>query len=163
MSNPIIYLDIDGVLNGHERHPNGYCGMKPSALRAMNYLLAEVPEAMIVVTSAWRYLVHNQQMTVTGLESLLLTHGLACHRRIAGITGPDEPYWPPNPTEDYADPSVRVRQIEADVAERKPGRWLVLDDLPLPMDRLLKTNGGVGLTAWECLRAVEMLRGDGGV
>ncbi len=70
----ILFLDLDGVLNAHRRHANGYCGMDAPKLE----LLAGIVRATgcrIVLASAWRYLVLNGQMTLAGVGSLMLTHG----------------------------------------------------------------------------------------
>jgi hypothetical protein len=65
----IIFLDIDGVLNRHILQNNGYCGIEQPHVQALNYILAKVPEAKIVVSSAWRYMVHQQAMTLKGLST----------------------------------------------------------------------------------------------
>jgi hypothetical protein len=44
----VIFLDIDGVLNGHQKHENGYCGIYPECVTRFNRLLDAVPNAMVV-------------------------------------------------------------------------------------------------------------------
>lgn len=144
----ILYLDMDGVLNGHEKLPNGYCGTRPDCVGRFNDLLSEEPDLRIVVSSAWRYLVLNEMMTLTGFENLLLTHGLQVHKRIVGVTMRDEEFMPPSPTrQDYVELGCEVRgnQILADLLERKPAAWVVLDDLFIPVPHLVQTDGQRGL------------------
>ncbi len=86
---PIIFTDVDGCLNRHQRHGNGYCGVDADCIAHFNRVLAET-DANIVVSSAWRYLFHSGSHTLAGMESLLLTHGLNCHRRIVDVTCRDE-------------------------------------------------------------------------
>jgi hypothetical protein len=156
-----IYLDVDGVLNDHKPHPNGYCGTHAVCVARLNRLLQEVPDAQLVISSAWRYLVHKGDMTPRGLESLLMTHGLACHGRVFGVTEPDEPYMPPSPSlADYErlGCEVRARQITEHVACFKPGAWVVLDDLPVPVERLVRVDGQRGLDSKDVDAAREWLR-----
>ena len=86
--NKFLFLDVDGVLNLHEQYTNGYCGISPLFVNRLNIVLEET-NAMIVVSSAWRYLVHKGSMTLDGLENLLLTHGLNVAGKLAGITEKD--------------------------------------------------------------------------
>ena len=43
-SERLLYLDLDGVLNGHERLSNGYCGICPVNVGVFNSLLEEFPD-----------------------------------------------------------------------------------------------------------------------
>jgi hypothetical protein len=144
----LIYLDIDGVLNGHERHGNGYCGMYPERVEIFNSVLRRLPGCKIVVSSSWRYMVHGGSMNVEGLENLFKTHGLLCHGRILGITEPDT----------SAD-ELRSVQILRDVSGRNPERWAAIDDmrLDLPESNFVKTNGEVGIVPTDAERLVSLL------
>lgn len=157
-----LYLDIDGVLNRHDRHENGYSTMHPECLEPMNYLLRELPDMQLVVSSAWRYQVLNGHMTLKGLECLLLTHGLDCFGRIAGITCGDEAATEGEFTRKTTSPeywewlaqhghTVRARQIQQHVQEACANAfgqlaYAVVDDLDLPLKRLVKTEPNQGLT-----------------
>lgn len=86
----VIFLDIDGVLNDHRPHGNGYCGFKSECVSAFNQLLAAVPDAQIVVSSAWRYMIIGADMSRKGFEYLLLVGGVDCKGRVRGWTASDE-------------------------------------------------------------------------
>lgn len=84
----IIFLDIDGVLNGHARHPNGYCGIDPACVYRLNRIVAETG-AKVVVSSAWRYLI-GRGMNFNGFKAMLLTYGLDRAVEIIDATAEDE-------------------------------------------------------------------------
>lgn len=85
-------------------------------------------------------------MTLRGFEAMLLTHGVDCYSRVHGITAPDEKYWPEVPTiDDYADLTVRARQIQEYVQQYSPQSFVVFDDLDLPVENLVKTDPQIGL------------------
>jgi hypothetical protein len=142
----VIFLDIDGVLNGHQKHENGYCGIYPECVTRFNRLLDAVPDAMVVVSSAWRYLVHCDSMTVTGFENLLLTHGVKCQRRIFAVT-----------RRDHETNDRRENQISEWVERYSPDKWVVLDDLYLDLPQLVQTNGEIGLTDSDINEALDVL------
>ena len=83
-----LFLDIDGVLNDHTRHPNGYCGIDPACMYRLNRIVAATG-AKLVISSAWRYLL-NTAMSVDGFHYMLMTYGLATTVHISGRTGADE-------------------------------------------------------------------------
>lgn len=116
-------MDFDGSgLNGHERHPNGYCGSRPDVVARLNRVIAET-DCVLVVASAWRYLVLNGCMTVVGLENMLLTHGLDCRNRVAGVVRADAA---PDNCDRGRQISDWIRRNGADFARR----YAVLDDMP---------------------------------
>lgn len=86
----LIFLDIDGVLNGHDahRHPNGYCGIDPACVYRLNRIVAETGAA-IVLSSAWRYLI-GRGMSFAGFKAMMLTYGLDRSAQIIGATVEDE-------------------------------------------------------------------------
>lgn len=166
----LIFLDIDGVLNGHDqhRHPNGYCGISPGCVYHLNRIVRETG-AELVISSAWRYLLNNA-MSLDGFRYMLMTYGLDKDVHIQGRTARDE---------DIPD---RGAQIHAYLAGAlKLGRideYVVLDDgneeaphppatMPLSEslrrqcgDRWVQTNGKVGLTEADADRAVAILKGE---
>src|SRR4051812_40049868 len=73
----IVFLDLDGVLNGHERFENGYYGIRQENVAELNFLLKSVPTAKIVLISSWRYMLYDS-MTLDGFTNLLLSHGVNC-------------------------------------------------------------------------------------
>ncbi len=76
MRRRFIFLDIDGVLNNHERYANGYCKMNQANVQELNELLARIPDAKIVIISSWRYMIQTRSMTMEGFTNLLLSHGV---------------------------------------------------------------------------------------
>lgn len=69
-----LFLDIDGVLNAHDPHPNGYCGLHPDKVARLDRIVAETG-CRIVLASAWRYMIIEGDMTLKGFGHLLATHG----------------------------------------------------------------------------------------
>lgn len=133
-----IFLDIDGVLNGHEQHDNGCCGMRADCVERFNRILKEFTGVQIVISSAWRYLVTCNSMTPSGFESLLLTHGLNVHGRIEGFC-----------RHDYSRDEPRINVILDWLKTNAPQceSWLAIDDLFLSDDpRCIQTDEKAGLT-----------------
>lgn len=160
----LIFLDIDGVLNAHEKLPSGYRGIGRAQADQFNRILESVPDAKIVISSAWRYLVLNGSMTIKGLQYLLLTHGVHCENRIHGHTTwdgarPDDP----NNREAWAKSGLlwRKEQIGQYVIEHSPTAFVVLDDLPIDVPNLVLTDADIGLTSADADRAIAILRGAG--
>lgn len=85
----VIFLDIDGVLNGHEKWENGYCGINPFNVQELNKVLNLLPSVKLVISSSWRYMI-PEAMTLKGFEYLLLISGLNCKERLIGVTERDE-------------------------------------------------------------------------
>ncbi|RYG37367.1 hypothetical protein EON81_06910 [bacterium] len=151
----VLYLDIYGVLNAHKILPNGYCTIEPEYRDRLNRILHELPDVRIVLSSAWRYLVHGGSMTVRGLSNLMMSHGVDLYcadegmtkSRLVAVTDSDE--FTRREFGDGIDSlQLRVEQILADVRREGIGRWLAVDDLalPLPSDRFVRTCGETGLT-----------------
>lgn len=161
MREVLLFLDVDGVANGHERHTNGYCGIRPDCAERLNRILNAVPEAQLVISSSWRYLVLNGSMTLQGFENLLLTHGLSVHGRLHGVTVSDERVAGPDASlEGRAGLLVRSMQITGYAIEFRPERWCVLDDLDLPHlhGRLVRTDGERGLEDHHVDAVVALLQ-----
>lgn len=143
-----IFLDIDGVLNDHEQQDNGYCTIKPECAVRFNRILRAVPDSRIVISSAWRYLILNGGMALYGFESLLLTHGVDCFNKVAGHTRADA---------NGGEPFERVAEILEYVDENDVELFVVLDDMDLKIENLIRTNGNVGLTDADADRAIAIL------
>jgi hypothetical protein len=149
----ILFLDIDGVLNGHEQDAWGYNRIQPGPVVHLNRILAET-EARLVISSAWRYLVHSGAMTLEGFSYMLITHGIACHGRLAGITCRDEEAAP------------RGAQITRWLDEFSPHgegpAYVVIDDEDVGVTGaghpLVRTDGRVGLTHRDADAAIAALR-----
>jgi len=151
-----IFLDIDGVLNDHVPHANGYLGTRAHCVEHFNKILMYVSKAKIVVSSAWRYAVLNHEMNIEGFEFLLMTHGVDCKDRVVGTTGEDGQHGWITEQAGYDD---RARLIEKYVMKHEIMKYVVLDDMPLPLGALVQTDPSIGLTAENADRAIEILTG----
>jgi hypothetical protein len=159
----LIFLDIDGVLNGHEwDNDAGSCTIKRECVLRLNRIIRET-KARIVLSSAWRYMILGEDMTCRGFEYLLRTHG-ACGVRIIDTTRrermlpcPDAP-----PGMMLVHPGENRGDLIAEwlAAHDKPDAYVVLDD---DDDRITKqhpaviTNSETGLTDADADKAIEIL------
>lgn len=154
-SRPILFLDIDGVLNRIDC--NGVTGrrlIEPECVWALGWII-EKTNAAVVLSSAWRYMTfdtedHPAAVTLTGFEYLLKTHGLSVptvHPIVVGTTPSDEMV------------SNRVLQIDYWVDRHKPPLYVAIDDMDLgnPFLSFIKTNGRVGLTIDNAIEAARKL------
>lgn len=158
----IIFLDIDGVLNAHEKLASGYCGASRPQVELFNKILRESPDVKIVVSSAWRYMILRGDMTIKGFEFLLCILGVDAHGRVVGHTVADgEVADEPNhfDTELWRSIGLKMRalQIEKYLAENQVDRFVVLDDLPIKVPNLLQTDSGVGITERQVTHALRIL------
>lgn len=157
----VIFLDIDGVLNGHEFDKLARsCIIKTECVRQFNRIV-DATSAKVVVSSAWRYMMlrtddSEPAMTVRGFEYMLRTHGTHCD--VIGHTRSDEDMgW-----NEHDNPRVRGKLIRRWLAEHggEVKRYVTLDDdtdevlLSLPF---VKINGSIGLTEADADRAIEIL------
>lgn len=160
----LIFLDIDGVLNGHEKLPGSvYCGICLRRAGLFNRILESVPDAKIVVSSSWRYMIFRGDMTLRGFEMLLMLCGVNCEGRVIAHTCPDGEIQD-EPAHDDAEAwrraglAMRRGQIFKTLEELKPALFVVLDDLPLSgVPNLIQTDATAGLTEIEVERAIKML------
>jgi len=129
----ILFLDIDGVLNDHEFDEDAKSStISRECADRLNRIL-EATKAMIVLSSAWRYMVLKNAMTLTGFEYLLRTHWIVANGRLIGTT-----------REDSSPNEPRRNQILEYVEKHKPERWVAIDDLDLDLPFHVKTNPEVG-------------------
>jgi hypothetical protein len=151
----IIFLDIDGVLNGHEFLIDAKsCKIDSECIHRLNRILRET-DARIVLSSAWRYMIHGHAMTLEGFHYMLRTHGLlgslnGTDRLIIDLTCRD------------CDIPERPDQIRAWLANKGHGsdqRYIVIDDLEADWGdlRIVQTDGAIGLTDADADRAIAML------
>jgi hypothetical protein len=159
VSDLVIFLDIDGVLNDHTQHENKYCGTSRYCVSAFNRLLKAFPTAKIVISSAWRYMILRGEMTIKGFEMLLLTHGVNCYERVIGHTAADpqvEPHHHNLDEWEKAGLRWRADQIRNYAAEHGIERFIVIDDLGLVIDNFYRTDGQQGLTNYDVKMIIEM-------
>lgn len=148
---PVIFLDIDGVLNDHTIHPRIlYCTIEKAIALRLDRILVET-DASIVLTSAWRYLVHDGSMRLDGLRYLLNSHWIDGDRLI-GITRPDR----------SASLTDRGQQITEWLAEHGSRPYIVIDDMDLEITAcghpLVLTDGRNGLSDQDVEQAIGILR-----
>lgn len=150
----VVFLDIDGVLNGHEMNDHPHCksySINKKSVKHLNFILDETG-AKIVVSSAWRYMVHGGAMTLQGFEYLLRTHYVACAGRILDVTPRDEQI------------ALRGEQIRAWLNSHRVESYVVLDNLDLGITAcghpFVQTDGNEGLTRQQAIQAVKILKGE---
>jgi hypothetical protein len=127
------------------------------AVERLNQLLAFRPSAGVVLVSSWRYFVLSGCMTLEGLESLLMTHGLDIRGRLVGVMDADEAL-----RADWDRGARRLALVStwraAAGLESLP--WVVLDDSEYPPSpNVVKVCGFHGLTASDVIRASAILGG----
>lgn len=179
----VLFLDVDGVLNAHEFDPDVLCGqIHRDKVAVLNRVLRETG-AKVVLSSAWRYIVHRGEATLMGMEWLLRSHGMLAGR-LVGITREDtmvrDAYrgdpasWPQT--------DERGRQITDWLREWDRNEWAketgtpppvacpdlvtgyaVVDDLDPGITAaghpFVRTDGTVGLTVPIANRLIDILNG----
>lgn len=148
----ILFLDIDGVLNDHKLNSAGVCGIKPECVEQLNRILKETG-CCVVLSSAWRYLIHASSMTLGGFVSMMRTHGADVLHRIIDITRPDV---------NLSDRFERGKQIGDWLRGRDVERYVVVDDddeigIPEAGHPFVKCDGRVGMTAADADKVIAKL------
>ena len=155
-SRPILFLDLDGVLNWHVYNQEARSSkLEPQCIAPLNRVL-KATGCSIVIISAWRYVVSGGAMTLSGFEYMLRSHWIKCPGRVVGITRNDRS------TE--SDPNERGEQIKEWLAEHpQVKRYAILDDMQEGFAgmKIVRTNGQVGLTEPEADRLIELLKSEG--
>lgn len=150
----IVYLDIDGVLNGRaSRGPDvdsddpiqrARWAMAPPRVRLVDELCRR-SGASVVISSSWRL-----SWTYRDLRAALRAAGLCAP--LSGMT------WPMC--------QDRWAAIDRDVRERDPAAWVALDDDTPPAwlaDRVVQTDWDAGgITRPDVERALAVLSRGGG-
>lgn len=157
---PLLFLDIDGVLNGHEQF-NAQVGSSVIQAQAVNLLnlVLKHTDSQFVLSSAWRYLVHRNEMSLSGLSWLLRSHGI--YDRLVGVTRMDTMVTPERPV-----PDERGVQItEWLKTHQHCGLYAVVDDLDLGISDsghpFVQTDGKVGLTVKQGAKLIGLLSAPG--
>jgi len=156
----ILLLDVDGVLNDHTRHANGYCGLQPDKLARLDRIVAATG-CRIVLASAWRYLILSGSMTLSGFRNLLLTHGAAKETadalldRLPKDRSADDPHDRGKLARSWLDGNPLVeRAVALDDGAWPGGEDLGYEVMGIPV---VRPSPRVGLTDAEALRVIEML------
>lgn len=160
---PILFLDIDGVLNAHEFDPEALCGqIHEEKIHRLNRVLRETG-AKVVVSSAWRYIVHRGEMTLDGLEWLFRSHGMIAGR-LTGVTDPDTmmPSGYNGRPESWPVENERGGQITKWLIDNGwVKRYAVVDDLDLGISDsghpFVQTDGKLGLTDGDASNLIRLL------
>lgn len=161
---PILFLDIDGVLNGHDWDSQAKSNLiRRECVFWLNEIIAKIKPDVVLI-SAWRYQILLGATTLLGFCYMLQSHGVTSDMRLVGCTRLDDlQRLSPPPTE--VDPHERSKQVlawlEANQIEADRS-ILVLDD-----DALGYREAGLpwvqpekdrGLTEVEAQQAIEILR-----
>lgn len=156
---PVLFLDIDGVLNGHDYDEDAQSStINPGCVKHLNRVIRDT-DCALVLSTAWRYMVLKGAMTLRGFEYLLRTHGVHASGRLIGLTAEGE-------ESGHADdgPTSRHGLITAWVDEHMGlVHWAVVDDMDLerggPLLPFVKTNRETGMTAEDADKLIALLRG----
>jgi hypothetical protein len=160
-----LFLDIDGVLNCHESDPEVLCGQIHKDKVALLNDVLRATEARVVLSSAWRYIVHRGEATLAGMDWLLRSHGVLAGR-LVGITREDTMVRPAvydGRRESWPVVDERGQQITDWLALNRVGYegHAVVDDLDLGISAaghpFVDTDGTVGLTRWEADALIRLL------
>jgi len=129
----IIYLDLDGVLKVNGK-------FSKAAINNLQKILKAVPEAKIVVSSAWR------SMGLKFVRDLLVDEGIDGDK-IMRCT-------------DMQHRTNRGHHIERDIDKHDIKKFVILDDkadMDQVLGHLIQTNTSVGLTSKDAQEAIKML------
>lgn len=162
----VLFLDIDGVLNAREPLcPEAMCGrFHADKVTRLNHVL-RTTGAHIVLSSAWRYFVHREEMTCKGIDWLLRSHGVIANR-LAGVTRPDtmRPSMEWDGKGSWPHDNERGQQI-TDWQRQwvEFGPYAVVDDLNLGISAaghpFVQTDGKIGLTDADADKLIALLGG----
>lgn len=135
----VLFLDFDGVLNNYKDRNFGEDFSK-SSCKNLNSLLKKMPDLKVVISSAWR---------AHGLDycKKVLKHNGVDTKNVIDVTGNES--------------GNRGNQIQCWI-DRNPGvtAFVIIDDesdMGDLKDKLVKTNGFVGLTSKEVKSALDVL------
>jgi len=161
----ILFLDIDGVLNGHDYcEVAESCSIKGQCVGHLNRVIRDTG-CRIVVSSAWRYMVGEKGMTLTGLHYLLRTHGLTAKPTdliwdvIRRDATPDEPRghiireW----ILQYRS-AVRGARVHFCVLDDLSAEEMGIADDPYMMRRMVRTNGKSGLNEVSAQQVIDVFQ-----
>lgn len=157
MSAPVLFLDIDGVLNhsGTKERLNGFTGIDAGNVAQLNGIVEAVPDLRIVISSTWR-----QMMTLGDIKRALLGQGFRFPRQVVSKT----PEYLRTTTGGITVARERGHEVQAWLDEEKdpPRAIAILDDAEDMVHltpRLVRTdlwNGG--LTAEHARAVVALLK-----
>jgi len=158
----VLFLDIDGVLNGHEYDAEAEsCNIRRECVKRLSRVVKETG-CKIVISSAWRYMIHGGAMTLTGFAYMLRTHGLIGITNIVGYTEKDA-----ETPGDENDERARQCLNWLNWWKNLPGdgpvvsAFAAVDDIDFEWARhgipAVVTSGAIGLTDADADRLIELL------
>lgn len=159
----VLFLDIDGVLNNHDFNQDSLSGtIHKDKMELLNKVL-KLTDSKIVISSAWRYLIHRGEVTLEGFEWLMRTHGLL-RDRVVGYTRKDSLEvrmgpWDGNP-ETWPVENERGQEIADWIELHSVSQYAVVDDLDLGIrgrHPFVQTDGKIGLTATNAFDLIGLL------
>lgn len=143
----VLFLDVNGVLNNHADQ-----SIHRDKTELLNQIILK-SKAKIVLTSSFRYLVLNREMTIESLDYLFQTHGVI-PKTIIDTIGRDGV--------DNSRGSLILNWLEA---SREPiEAFAILDDCPEHVglnsvyEYLVRVDGDHGLVQSNVDKAVELLK-----
>lgn len=144
----VIFLDIDGCLNAHKPHPNGYCGIDLYCMEVLNWAIRKT-DAKIVLSSAWRYMVTGGACTLKGFEYWLRTYGF--EGELVGHTVMDEV---------IPERSEQIKYFLSEWKGESISHYVVVDDLNILQHPFVKCQGDIGLTYEEGKKITRILNAE---
>lgn len=163
----ILFLDIDGVLNGHEWDDEAQsCNIRRECVAHLNRVVRETG-CRIVLSSAWRYIVHGGDMTLRGFGYMLRTHGMVTEvgamRLIVGLTRKDDESVDPTDLKE-GERAVQCKEwlsTAVGMVGVEPSAFAAVDDeeqgFSLHGIPAVITDGKRGMTAEDADRLIELL------
>ena len=156
---PILFLDVDGVLNSHDYIRRGgslSCtrdGIDPEAVKHLQRIVDET-ECSLILSSTWR-LIHP----LADMRGRLIAKGMRHPCPLRGKT--------PDLSEQQTKGAIQIGVRRGEEVKhwidrnRFEGRYVCLDDDSdfLPDQPLVKTNFNEGLTAAHADQCIAILKG----
>lgn len=157
MTEPLIFLDIDGVLNDTRHAPGvGLSPIRADRVERLNRILAATG-AKVVLISGWRWIIHAGDMTVVGFDWLLRSHGMLSGRLIGRTRV--ETLDPRTGEPLVMERGLHVAEWRRDHAHAGP--YVVLDDVDLGHSAaghpFVRTDPSIGLTDGDAGAAIATL------
>lgn len=154
MSNPTIFLDIDGVLNSMEYaflrmdkyQSSKIWGIDPYAIERFQYIFEKLPITEIVISSTWR-----KHYSLDELKEVFTEAGFKYSDKIVGYT--------PSLFHDYN--KFRGHEIKQYIQEHNIDNYVIIDDsndmLPSQRDRMVLTHNASGITFDDVIEIIGIL------
>ena len=155
----VIFLDIDGVLNSEEFLKNNQNEMIDRNNVSILKKVIDKTEAVIVMSSAWRFWFDDNMMPKDGYSQCL--YDVLCEFDIS-LFGKTPDFSTEEIRTQKTFSHVKAKEIIAWLSEHGPiDKYVVLDDLDLKNEEinshLVRTNVKVGITENDIKRVINMI------